>query len=309
MKKVADVGNRRNQDDEQPDPPRREEPVRAELAHRQQREDDEDDRQEPERVPKLGLGDGLEHQLLHGALGPEKSHDDDRQTNGEHRAVRKQARRREIPEAEGRHSGHFGGDTVTLDVVMVGDGNQHRDGSKRGGREPRQLQETTQAAGHRDQEEVAKEKARAAAKELGQTVITEDTGLYLEAYENFPGTYSKFVFLGVGLNGILKLLEDKPRNAHFETIVGYCEPGNEPMVFVGICKGEITEEVHQPITHGVPYDSIFIPEGESRTFSEMTKEEKAKYSHRAKAINKFAEWFNARSNQGSEDSGENSDST
>jgi XTP/dITP diphosphohydrolase len=159
-----------------------------------------------------------------------------------------------------------------------------------------------------DQEEVAKEKARIAAKELGQPVITEDTGLYLEAYENFPGTYSKFVFLGVGLNGILKLLEGKPRNAHFETIVGYCEPGSEPMIFVGICKGEITEEVHQPITHGVPYDSIFIPDGESRTFSEMTKEEKAKYSHRAKAINKFAEWFNARSGECSEDSGENSDS-
>ena len=142
------------------------------------------------------------------------------------------------------------------------------------------------------QEQIAKEKAAQAAKLVKKPVIVEDTGLYLLAYKNFPGIHAKFVFKGIGLKGILKLLEGKDRRAYFKTVVSYCKPEKKPMIFTGICKGRISENIRNPVTPKVPYDSIFIANGEKRTFSQMTKEEKSKYSHRAKAVERFAKWFN-----------------
>lgn len=142
------------------------------------------------------------------------------------------------------------------------------------------------------QERIAKEKARKAAKLIKKPVIVEDTGLYLNAYKNFPGINARFVFRCIGLKGILKLLEGKTRKAYFKTVVAYCRPNDKPIIFTGICKGRISTKIRKPVIPKLPYDSIFIAEREKRTFSEMTKEEKAKYSHRAKALEKFAKWFN-----------------
>jgi len=142
-----------------------------------------------------------------------------------------------------------------------------------------------------NQEDIAIEKVKFAAKKIKKPVITEDTGIYFEAYKNFPGTNSRWVFETVGYEGILKLLEDKIRKAYFKTTIGFCEPGEESKVFVGICRGEITNKLTGNPHPRLPYDAIFIPEGDTRTFAEMTKEEKNKFSHRAKAVEKFAEWF------------------
>jgi XTP/dITP diphosphohydrolase len=142
-----------------------------------------------------------------------------------------------------------------------------------------------------NQEDIAIEKVKFAAKKIKKSVIAEDTGIYFEAYKNFPGTNSRWIFDSLGYGGILKLLEGKARKAFFKTTVGFCEPNKEPKIFVGICRGEITDKPRGNPHPRLPYDAVFIPEGETRTFAEMTKEEKNKYSHRAKAVEKFAEWF------------------
>ncbi len=142
-----------------------------------------------------------------------------------------------------------------------------------------------------EQETIAKGKARYAVEMLKMPVIVEDTGLYLDAYKNFPGIRSKFVFQAIGYEGILKLLENKSRKAFFKTVMVYCEPNQEPKIFVGTNNGRMAETV-RGISHlRLPYDSIFIPDGDDRTFAEMAKEEKAKYSARAKAAEEFAKWF------------------
>ncbi len=137
-------------------------------------------------------------------------------------------------------------------------------------------------------EETVKEKAKAAYALLKKPVIVEDTGLFLEAYPSFPGTYTKFCVSLIGLEGILKLLEGKPRGASFRTMVAWCD-GNNIKVFEGTSKGTISKTIRKASEKKLPYDSIFMPEGDSRTYSEMTKEEKAKTSHRAKAFLAFAE--------------------
>jgi XTP/dITP diphosphohydrolase len=140
-------------------------------------------------------------------------------------------------------------------------------------------------------EDIVIEKVKFAAKEIKKPVIAEDTGLYFEAYKNFPGTNTKWIFETLGYEGILKLLEDKTRKACFKTVVGFCELGKEPKLFVGICKGEITKIPAGTPHPRLPYDAIFIPEGATRNFAQMTIEERNKYKHRAKAVEEFAKWF------------------
>ena len=143
-----------------------------------------------------------------------------------------------------------------------------------------------------EQESIAKGKAKYAVERLKMPVIVEDTGIYFEAYKNFPGIRTKFVFQNIGYEGILKLLENKSRKVYFKTVIAHCELGKEPEIFVGVNHGKLAEDVRGTSHPKLPYDSIFIPDGEERTFAEMTKEEKAKYSARAKAAEEFAKWFN-----------------
>lgn len=139
------------------------------------------------------------------------------------------------------------------------------------------------------EKEVAIAKALTALKILNKPVLVEDTGIYLEAYKDFPGPNAKVVFNGVGINGILKLLEGKPRGARFVTSFAFAKPNLHPLAFTGECAGRIAEKPSEKVDFA--YDTIFIPEGETRTFSEMTKEEKEQYSHRAKALDGFIEWY------------------
>ncbi len=139
------------------------------------------------------------------------------------------------------------------------------------------------------EKEVSMGKALAALRELKAPLIVEDTGIYFGAYENFPGPNANVVFKGIGYDGLLKLLEGKSRKAFFRTSVCFIQPNCNPVCFIGECPGKIADNVSDVISFA--YDAIFIPDGDKRTFSEMTKEEKEKFSHRRKAMEEFARWL------------------
>ncbi|MBU2589890.1 MAG: RdgB/HAM1 family non-canonical purine NTP pyrophosphatase [Nanoarchaeota archaeon] len=137
--------------------------------------------------------------------------------------------------------------------------------------------------------EVSMAKALSAVKILNKPLIVEDTGIFFKDFNNFPGANAKVVFSGIGVDGILKILEGKNREATFVTSFAFIKPGMQPLTFMGECSGKITEKPSKVIDFA--YDTIFIPDGDSRTFSEMSKEEKEKYSHRKKAVESFFTWF------------------
>jgi len=56
---------------------------------------------------------------------------------------------------------------------------------------------------------------------------------------------------------------------------------------MGVVEGEIITEMRG--SSGFGYDPIFVPSGESRTFAEMTVEEKNEHSHRSRAFRLLAE--------------------
>jgi XTP/dITP diphosphohydrolase len=143
-----------------------------------------------------------------------------------------------------------------------------------------------------DQDKVAVGKAKTAYSIIKKSVIAEDTGVYFEAYTNFPGTFPSYMFKALGYGGLLKLLEGKNRKAHFKTIVAFYD-GDELKTFVGICKGKIAEKPDslQFLNPKLPYEAIFIPDGSDKLLSRYSKEEKNLISHRGKAIRAFGRWY------------------
>ncbi len=139
---------------------------------------------------------------------------------------------------------------------------------------------------------IAKTAAKKLADELKKPIVLEDTGLFFDAYNNFPGALPKFVIKTIGFKGIFKLLDGESRKAYFQTFAAFCEPGKEPVLFEGVMKGEIIREIPEDKeTEYMPYDLIFIPEGGDRTISKMTLQEKNSFSQRAKSFKKFGKYI------------------
>ena len=137
-----------------------------------------------------------------------------------------------------------------------------------------------------DVEEVVREKAKTAAKMADRAVVVEDTGLYIEAFNGFPGALIKHVIDSIGNKGILKLLDgESNRAATAKVALAFCEPNSEPIVFVGETKGHIATEERGD--SGFGFDPIFIPDGCMQTYAEMGPENKNKISHRKKALEKL----------------------
>lgn len=142
-----------------------------------------------------------------------------------------------------------------------------------------------------DIERIAMVSALSIVREVNLPIIVEDAGLFIEALNGFPGPYSSYVYRTIGVNGILKLMSNvENRRAYFKSAVAFCDPGGELKCFQGVVYGKIAREARG--SGGFGFDPIFKPDEEpTRTFSEMSIEEKNKFSHRAKALRKFAEWY------------------
>ncbi len=140
-----------------------------------------------------------------------------------------------------------------------------------------------------DLAEIAKFSAEIAFSTLKEPVIVEDTGLFIDSLNGFPGPYTSYARKTIGLEGILKLMEGKnDRRARFVTYLAYADSINTK-VFVGEVRGVIADSIRG--SKGFGFDPIFVPEGSDKTFAEMDVEEKSKHSHRAKAFRAFAEFF------------------
>lgn len=140
--------------------------------------------------------------------------------------------------------------------------------------------------------EIAKSSAQCAFKRCQLPVIVEDAGLFIEALNGFPGPYAAYAYQTLGNKGLLKLMEDvEARTAVFRSAIAYCDnKAKAPMIFEGEVKGEITIDERSGKS-GFGFDPIFKQPGRPKTFAEMGLKEKNKFSHRAKAVRKFADWY------------------
>ncbi|MDE3181957.1 MAG: RdgB/HAM1 family non-canonical purine NTP pyrophosphatase [Bacteroidota bacterium] len=147
---------------------------------------------------------------------------------------------------------------------------------------------------HDSLEENACEKARVIHNLTQKDCFAEDTGLEVESLNGEPGVKSAR-YAGEDRsfeNNIDKLLtklaEKENRHAQFRTIICLICNGEEK-IFEGICKGIIIAD-RRGIS-GFGYDPVFIPEGSTKTFAEMSMPEKNIFSHRKKAMEKLTAYL------------------
>lgn len=133
----------------------------------------------------------------------------------------------------------------------------------------------------------AHQKANYVWTHFGKDCFADDTGLEVYALHNEPGVLSAR-YAGEqknsedNINKLLEKMKDEVhRAAQFRTVICLILHTRE-YYFEGITKGSITRERRGELGFG--YDAIFIPEGNSRTFAQMSMEEKNLISHRGKAI-------------------------
>jgi XTP/dITP diphosphohydrolase len=124
--------------------------------------------------------------------------------------------------------------------------------------------------------------------------FSEDTGLEVLALGGAPGVKSAR-YAGEGRNfqdNINLLLENltgiENRKAQFRTVISLIWQ-NKEYLFEGICEGVIVQS--QKGFEGFGYDPIFIPNGATQTFAEMTMAEKNNFSHRKKAMEKLIDFL------------------
>ena len=138
-------------------------------------------------------------------------------------------------------------------------------------------------------------KAETIFKRYGHVVISDDSGLEVDALDGAPGVYSAR-YAGEPRNdqrNTEKLLDKLHgafnRDAQFRTVITLMNAENS-FQFEGIVSGTIAKSPRGK--DGFGYDPVFVPEGYQQTFAELAADVKNKISHRANAIEKLLHFLN-----------------
>lgn len=141
----------------------------------------------------------------------------------------------------------------------------------------------------------ASQKSHYVKEHFSLDCFSDDTGLEITALNNEPGVYSAR-YAGPSRNAndnmnlvLTKLANKTDRTAQFRTVISLILEGKEHL-FEGVVKGRIIEEKRG--LDGFGYDPIFVPDGQNKTFAELTVDEKNKLSHRARAFEKMIRFLN-----------------
>jgi XTP/dITP diphosphohydrolase len=139
----------------------------------------------------------------------------------------------------------------------------------------------------------ARIKAKAASDATGLITIADDSGLCVDALNGDPGVYTAN-WAGPSRDWMMAMrtVEEKlqaagavtpdKRGAQFMATLCVLWPDGAEKIFVGIVPGHLSWPPRGKLGHG--YDPVFVPQGETQTFGEMTHEKKNKLSHRARAV-------------------------
>lgn len=147
---------------------------------------------------------------------------------------------------------------------------------------------------HETLEDNAMEKATTIYHLTSTACFSEDTGLEVSALNGEPGVRSARYagdekLFSKNIEKLLQNLEGKEdRSARFRAVICLIIEGNVEF-FEGVCEGKITAAPSGG--EGFGYDPIFIPDGATKTFAEMNMDEKNKYSHRRKAVDKLVSFL------------------
>jgi len=136
----------------------------------------------------------------------------------------------------------------------------------------------------------AEKKAVEIAKATSCWALADDSGLEVAALGGAPGVYSaryagEQCSYSDNNDKLLRELAGKSdRSAQFRTVIALSDPEGNVQTVEGACPGLIIEALRG--TNGFGYDPLFVPEGYTETFAELSAEIKNRISHRARALQK-----------------------
>lgn len=148
-------------------------------------------------------------------------------------------------------------------------------------------------------EQNALKKARFAHAQCGHCCIADDTGLFIDALNGEPGIHAArwagddatteeimhFTLLR------LRRVPLANRTATFKTVAALVLPNRREHLFVGEVRGVLLETPRVPCQPKMPYSALFVPDGQSKVWAEMTVVEENAISHRGRAFMKVKEFL------------------
>jgi XTP/dITP diphosphohydrolase len=147
-------------------------------------------------------------------------------------------------------------------------------------------------------EENAVLKARTYAQASGLLTLADDTGLFIDALDGWPGVKSARAFKGTSIQDDPEILDalcavpDNNSGAEFRTAIAIHDPRNDTTF---VSRGELRGEIrpghaqHADVTWG--YTSVFYVPSESKTYGQMTVSEKNAVSQRGKALREISHFL------------------
>jgi XTP/dITP diphosphohydrolase len=147
-------------------------------------------------------------------------------------------------------------------------------------------------------EENARIKAEAASRVFPGLVLSDDSGLEVDALGGAPGVDSA-IYAGEHGNDaanrerlkseLVRAQAEPPWTARFRCVLALAENGRTLAVFNGRIEGQVI--TFEQGEGGFGYDAMFIPDGYTRTFAELPPNVKNGLSHRARALAKAKEYL------------------
>ncbi|MBI4250759.1 RdgB/HAM1 family non-canonical purine NTP pyrophosphatase [Candidatus Uhrbacteria bacterium] len=150
-------------------------------------------------------------------------------------------------------------------------------------------------------EENALKKARYVWNKTHEWTLADDTGVFIDALGGRPGIYAAR-WAGENATGAdvlshtLHELDGIPherRTAEFVSVIALISPEGQELIFCGTVRGIFLVAPRGEHPEQLPYDSLFVPDGETETFAEMPREKKNAMSHRARALAQVKDFFSA----------------
>ncbi|MGJ8657353.1 MAG: RdgB/HAM1 family non-canonical purine NTP pyrophosphatase [Akkermansiaceae bacterium] len=144
-------------------------------------------------------------------------------------------------------------------------------------------------------------KAVEISKVTNGIILSDDSGLEVDALNGEPGVYSSRYAGTDGdneannaklLSELAKLPSSTPKTARFKCVMVIAENGKRLAHFDGSAEGTIISELTGD--KGFGYDPLFIPEGYQKTFAQLGDDIKNQLSHRAKALQQVITWLENR---------------
>lgn len=142
------------------------------------------------------------------------------------------------------------------------------------------------------QEEIVTSKASQAFARLQLPVVVDDTALYVDGLESFPGTETKRFLKHHSLNDFLDRVSP-PRKAVFRTLICFRD-AQSTEVFCGELHGKIVRRDGFRVDPHWQYNDLFVPTDETRVLSQIPMEERILISHRARAFECFGLYWTER---------------